>query len=126
MTVTTSSDPINHPAHYAAGRFGCECITITRHMTFEAGNAFKYVFRHAEKGGVEDLRKALVYLRWANEHGLPACIDVHAYETACDVFDRDVLPHIQEGSVYEALEQILLDRHSIAVRIVEAAIEVAA
>ncbi|WP_306365386.1 DUF3310 domain-containing protein [Nocardia sp. CC227C] len=61
------SDVINHPVHYTQSRFTCECIDITRHLTFNAGNAFKYVWRHQEKNGVEDLRKAAVYLRWASD-----------------------------------------------------------
>ncbi|WP_109527217.1 MULTISPECIES: DUF3310 domain-containing protein [Nocardia] len=68
------ADPVDHPAHYSTGRFTCECIAVTRHMTFLAGNAVKYCWRHAEKNGVEDLRKAAVYLRWASEDGDRAAI----------------------------------------------------
>lgn len=34
------SDPVHHPAHYGADRFGIECIAITRYMSFNIGNAF--------------------------------------------------------------------------------------
>lgn len=53
------------PAHYAPGRFGVECIHVTRLMTFAAGNAVKYLWRFRAKGGTDDLRKSLDYLRWA-------------------------------------------------------------
>lgn len=58
--------PANNPAprHYAAGRFGVECITVTRLMNFTAGNAVKYLWRHTDKGGTDDLRKCIDYLGW--------------------------------------------------------------
>lgn len=63
------SDPINHPAHYTSHPSGVECIQVTEHMTFCAGNVFKYVWRAGLKGGdmaktkrLEDLRKAQWYL----------------------------------------------------------------
>ena len=60
------SDNVNHPAHYNNSRFGIECIAFTGFMTFNAGNSFKYVWRHLDKGKpVEDLEKALVYNNWA-------------------------------------------------------------
>ena len=37
-------------------------------MTFDCGNAFKYVFRCWEKNGREDLDKARYYLRDALQH----------------------------------------------------------
>ena len=55
-------DPVSHPRHYTSHPSGIECIEITRHMNFNLGNAIKYIWRHAEKGGVQDLRKAIWYL----------------------------------------------------------------
>lgn len=56
-------DPVNHPSHYTSHPSGVECIQITEHMTFCLGNAVKYIWRADEKGGVEDLEKAVWYLR---------------------------------------------------------------
>ena len=63
------ADAVNHPQHYTKG--GVECIdAIKASMTTEAfagyckGNVMKYIFRYENKGGVEDLDKALVYLNW--------------------------------------------------------------
>ena len=54
-----SNDPVNHPAHYTEHPSGVECITITRHMGFNLGNAFKYIWRADLKGNaIEDLEKA--------------------------------------------------------------------
>lgn len=55
-------DPVNHPPHYTSHPSGVECIQITRHMGFNLGNAFKYIWRADLKGGVQDLEKAVWYL----------------------------------------------------------------
>lgn len=56
-------DPVTNPAHYTQHPSGVECITITRHMNFNLGNALKYIWRAGLKGdAVEDLRKAMFYL----------------------------------------------------------------
>lgn len=57
------ADVINHPPHYTGHPSGVECITITRHMNFNVGNAVKYLWRAGLKGAtVEDLRKAAWYI----------------------------------------------------------------
>lgn len=57
------SDPVNHPSHYTSHPSGVECITVTEHMTFNLGNAVKYIWRAGEKGSlVEDLQKAQWYI----------------------------------------------------------------
>lgn len=62
------ADNINHPAHYNEHPAHCtcsrriECIDITRHMSFNLGNVFKYVWRADLKNGIEDLEKAAWYL----------------------------------------------------------------
>lgn len=58
-------DMVNHPPHYTAHPSGVECITITRHMNFNLGNAVKYIWRAGLKGSyvtVEDLKKAQWYI----------------------------------------------------------------
>lgn len=58
----TDPDPIN-PSHYKSHPSGIECIQISRHMTFNCGNAIKYIWRHDQKGNpVENLEKAIWYL----------------------------------------------------------------
>lgn len=66
------SDNVNHPSHYTKG--GIECIAAIRASMTKAafagfckGNVMKYVFRYENKGGVEDLKKARVYLDWMIE-----------------------------------------------------------
>ena len=57
------NDPINHPAHYTSHPSGVECITVAEHMSFNLGNAMKYLWRADEKGSaIEDLQKAAWYI----------------------------------------------------------------
>lgn len=65
-----SADLIHHPPHYAKHPSGLECIDVTRSQMFCIGNAIKYLWRSGKKNqGVEDLRKSLVYLEWAEADG---------------------------------------------------------
>ena len=63
------SDKVNHPDHYTQG--GIECIDAIRaalgpeFQDYCIGNVLKYVWRCKHKNGIEDLRKAMVYLNWA-------------------------------------------------------------
>ena len=64
-------DNVNHPNHYTSG--AVECIDGIRAAlgrgfgNYCQGNILKYVWRYANKGGVEDLKKAQVYLVWLIE-----------------------------------------------------------
>lgn len=59
-----SHDPVNHPQHYTSHPSGVECITVTRHMGFNLGNAVKYIWRaDLKNNAIEDLRKAEFYIR---------------------------------------------------------------
>ena len=66
------SDNVNHPEHYTSG--GIECIDAIRaslgdkeFADYCKGNIIKYIWRYRHKNGVEDLRKAQVYLNWMIE-----------------------------------------------------------
>lgn len=60
----TSSDDVNHPAHYTSSPSGVECIDIVEHLTFNVGNAIKYLWRAGLKAPdpVKDLKKARWYI----------------------------------------------------------------
>lgn len=62
------SDNVNHPHHYE-GSTSIECIeamvvAFGKEATYHfcKGNAFKYVWRHKNKNGIEDLNKAQWYI----------------------------------------------------------------
>jgi hypothetical protein len=61
--VEFNVDMVNHPPHYRSHPSGVECIAISRWMTFNGGNAFKYVYRAEAKNGKQDLEKAEWYLK---------------------------------------------------------------
>ena len=60
-------DVVNHPSHYESGKF--ECIEVMEEtqgkeavMHFCICNAFKYLYRHNRKNGIEDVKKAKWYI----------------------------------------------------------------
>lgn len=60
-------DNVNHPAHYETGKFECIDVMLETQgkqavTDFCVCNAFKYLYRHGRKNGVEDLKKARWYL----------------------------------------------------------------
>lgn len=62
-SAPAADDPVMHPAHYTSHPSGVECLTITRWMGFNLGNAVKYIWRADMKGAaIEDLRKAAFYI----------------------------------------------------------------
>jgi hypothetical protein len=55
---------VNHPDHYNHIP-GIECIDVIEWMTYNAGAAVKYLWRHGHKNGADaitDLRKAIWYI----------------------------------------------------------------
>ena len=69
-------DTVNHPTHYATG-CGFECIEMMEMVfgkeavhDFCTLNAFKYLWRHRQKGGADDIGKAKWYLEYAKALGV--------------------------------------------------------
>ena len=63
------SDNVHHPSHYADNPKGIECIDAMEAafgsqavQCFCICNAFKYLFRHVKKNGIEDIHKAQWYI----------------------------------------------------------------
>ena len=66
------SDNVNHPSHYETGKFECidvmvETLGAEATKNFCVCNAFKYIYRHRRKNGLEDIQKAIWYLNKAVE-----------------------------------------------------------
>ncbi|WP_342627541.1 DUF3310 domain-containing protein [Nguyenibacter vanlangensis] len=60
------NDPVRHPSHYTSHPSGIECLEVTRHMSFDLGNATKYLWRgwtNQKHSGPIDLEKAAFYIR---------------------------------------------------------------
>ena len=67
VDTTAKHDVVNHPSHYETGKF--ECFDVMREAfgdeavkNFCICNAFKYLYRHQRKNGIEDIRKAKWYI----------------------------------------------------------------
>lgn len=61
------TDNVNHPQHYIYGKY--ECIDVMTDIFGPAAvkdfcicNAFKYLWRHKHKNGLEDIKKAKWYV----------------------------------------------------------------
>ena len=56
-------DIVNQPPHYTEHPSGIECIQVTEHMSFNLGNAIKYIWRcDLKQDAIEDLKKAKWYI----------------------------------------------------------------
>lgn len=67
-----SKDNVNHPSHYTFGDIEVidyirDKLTPEEFQGYCQGNVLKYVSRWRHKAGVEDLKKAQVYLGWMIE-----------------------------------------------------------
>lgn len=67
-----STDAVNAPAHYV-GKIETidylrDKLTPAEFTGFCMGNVLKYTSRWRKKDGVQDLKKAMVYLKWAIEN----------------------------------------------------------
>lgn len=67
----SETDNVNSPKHYELEGLGIEAIDVIRSVLgsekfcgYCRGNALKYLIRAEHKNGLEDLKKARVYLSW--------------------------------------------------------------
>jgi len=72
VAVEKKEDKVNHPSHYTFGSIEVidyirDKMTPDEFQGYCMGNILKYVSRHKHKNGVEDLKKAQVYLGWLIE-----------------------------------------------------------
>lgn len=67
VLITAAADVVNHPGHYETGKFECievmqEALGVDAVKDFCICNAFKYLYRHKRKNGLEDIKKAKWYI----------------------------------------------------------------
>lgn len=100
------SDNVNHPAHYASGSVECLDAMVSAFgreavNTFAVCNAFKYIFRHENKGGKEDLLKAIFYLRFATGDD-PRAARAHKSKDIAKTVGSDIAAYKQRLEGYRA------------------------
>ena len=63
----TEEDVVNHHSHYESGKFECIEVMLETQgkeavLNFCLCNAFKYLYRHNRKNGLEDIKKSQWYI----------------------------------------------------------------
>ena len=115
-----TTDNIN-PKHYKNRDH--ECIEFTSYLNFNLGNAFKCIWRHKEKGGSEELEKAVWYLERQRDDA-PEFIELKVkkygdmYDKLCLV-DFDMDTHAALGAVLYAAADCTEDNISWAIACVK-------
>ncbi|GGI15434.1 hypothetical protein GCM10007377_15880 [Galliscardovia ingluviei] len=61
-------DTVNNPKHYHRQGINFECVELSTLFPHPVASAIEYVFRHQCKNGIEDLRKAMWWLQYAQAH----------------------------------------------------------
>ena len=57
-------EAVDHPDHYNEHPSGIECVDVVEWMSFNLGNAMKYLWRASLKGQeTQDLKKAIWYIQ---------------------------------------------------------------
>jgi len=68
----SNESSVTRPPHYSAGKIECiealrSCLGHEGFIDYATGNCVKYLWRFRRKNGLEDLKKAQVYLSWLIE-----------------------------------------------------------
>lgn len=62
--INAADDVVNIPNHYALYKIEPITFIMENDLPFAEGNVVKYTMRHKYKNGVEDLQKAIKYLKF--------------------------------------------------------------
>ena len=104
--MSEQKELVDHPDHYNSHPSGVEAIVIVENMSFGLGNAFKYVYRHKYKNGIEDLKKAIWYLKREIDNPIYDHRDPdYRYFGVYDAF-LEILKHEEDDTVRQALDYI--------------------
>lgn len=64
IATAPTTNSVDRPPHYTSHPSGVEAITVCEHMSFNVGNAVKYLWRAGLKGdALIDLKKSLWYVQ---------------------------------------------------------------
>lgn len=95
-----SQDNVNHPSHYESGKFECIEVMLETQgkeavMDFCLCNAFKYLYRHKRKNGIEDIKKAKwyieKYIELAKEERTLTIVSVRFNENSVKNYDYEYI-----------------------------------
>ena len=112
---TEMKDPTN-PPYYTSYPVDLTCITITRHMGFDAGTAFAYVWRAGKKESlVLDIDKALWYMNdmWTHGGVMPEQIS----DAATALFR--LVENIDDHPRFDILNAIMIGNWEYAIKLLK-------
>ena len=66
-TLGQPEDVINIPNHYAKWEIEPITFVMRNKLPFAEGNVIKYTMRHRDKNGLDDIKKAIKYLKFIAE-----------------------------------------------------------
>ena len=115
---------VDHPNHYQS-ETGLEVIDVIKAFTSELsgeeafciGNAIKYICRHTKKNGVEDLEKAVWYLKRVisvRKEEFSKTANTKYYEPSADNIGRFVFASREEASKVLKELQSMIHEHGYA------------
>ena len=91
-------DPVYHPQHYLSASGQLEPIDFCRLFPFTFGKVCKYLLRAGRKDSeLQDLRKALVYLQWAEQDLWQYEADLRRYAHLAHCFNNKWLNRLFQG-----------------------------
>lgn len=90
-----SEDPmVDHPSHYSGGTLDCiewieSRLSREEYQGYLIGNVLKYLWRYPEKGGIQDVEKAMWYLDELR------CA-LRAWQLQAEAEAKEIWPHTQD------------------------------
>ena len=103
------TENVNHPTHYNKHPSGIECIEIAQYFDFCLGCVFKYIWRYKEKGTpVEDIKKAIWYLRKYQELNIPCLINI-GIEGFLFIAKKNKLIEAEESNTKKQIFKLICD-----------------
>lgn len=66
--MSSTYDVVDHPNHYHRDGVNFECVELSALLPHPIASAVEYVWRHRQKHGIEDLRKAAWWLEYARRN----------------------------------------------------------
>jgi hypothetical protein len=128
-----SFDPVEHPSHYTDGKYEVIDFIESRGLGFHLGNAVKYISRAGKKEPgkkIEDLRKAMWYLRRAVQTPMFCSVrTVHLNSTAYEISVQEYCEDKKIPDMLRMAIENIVDAHdfqacSLAADLIQAYIDV--
>lgn len=108
-TTENDHDPLSYQVggdHYRKYEYQPVAFFSDVQLDFNRANAIKYLVRWKDKGGIEDLKKAVQYLRFAEEETDKYDRKIKRFVWQFPSHEGRLIEDILNGSLWEAREEI--------------------